>query len=112
MRTGPRRDRTAGRGGAPRRPLAPLAATLAALVLLAGCATTLPSPERTASGLAYRVFVPPGAASAALPVVVFLHDYYGDDGILWRQGVIAELAERMRSGRAPRFVVLAPAGDH
>lgn len=61
----------------------------------------------------YRVLLPadprPGER---LPVVYFLHDYFGDSGILWRSGAALELQRRMASGALPRLVVIAPDGDH
>lgn len=42
------------------------------------------------------------------PVLVFLHDGYGNVRTLERRGVAAELAARMSDGRMPEFLVVAP----
>lgn len=42
------------------------------------------------------------------PVLVFLHDGYGDVRTLDRRGVAAELFARMSDGRLPEFLVVAP----
>jgi S-formylglutathione hydrolase FrmB len=42
------------------------------------------------------------------PLLVFLHDGYGDVRTLERRGVAADLAARMADGRLPEFFVVAP----
>ena len=42
------------------------------------------------------------------PVLLFLHDGYGDVRTLERRGVAADLAARMADGRLPEFLVVAP----
>lgn len=42
------------------------------------------------------------------PVLVFLHDGYGNVSTLARRGVAAELSRRMADGRLPEFLVVAP----
>lgn len=60
-----------------------------------------------------RVFLPPpGGSQRPLPTIYFLHDLFGSDSILWRQGVMSELEARMRRGEIPRVVVVAPEGRH
>jgi S-formylglutathione hydrolase FrmB len=57
------------------------------------------------------VLEPPSYRSNATrryPLLVFLHDGYGDVRTLERSGVAAELATRMADGRLPEFVVVAP----
>ncbi|HMA18599.1 MAG TPA: alpha/beta hydrolase-fold protein, partial [Thermoanaerobaculia bacterium] len=86
----------------------------------AGCATTtgvpglsyesfptasLPSPARC------LVLEPPSYRSLparSYPLLVFLHDGYGDVRTLERRGVAADLAARMADGRLPEFLVVAP----
>jgi enterochelin esterase family protein len=64
------------------------------------------------STLPYRVFLPPGyPGGAPYPTLYFLHDYFGDSGILWKQGVIAVLEKRMSAGELPPMVIVAPEGD-
>jgi S-formylglutathione hydrolase FrmB len=66
---------------------------------------SLPSPAR------YLVIEPPSYArspSRRYPVLVFLHDGYGNVRTLDRRGVAAELAARMSDGRIPEFLVVAP----
>lgn len=42
------------------------------------------------------------------PVLIFLHDGYGNARTLERRGVAAELRARMADGRLPEFFVVAP----
>jgi S-formylglutathione hydrolase FrmB len=42
------------------------------------------------------------------PVLYFLHDGYGDVLTLERRGVAADLAARMRDGKLPEFLIVAP----
>lgn len=94
--------------------------TGAVAILAAGCASTrvlpglsyvsietasLPEPARC------LVLEPPSYRSnpaRRYPVLVFLHDGYGDVETLERRGVAAELASRMSDGRLPEFFVVAP----
>lgn len=90
---------------------APLALALVVASMGVACGA-VPPRTRVPGGVAYRVLLPPEPAARPWPVVVFLHDYFGDDGILWRQGVAAELSARMRAGAVRPFVLVAPGGDH
>ncbi len=66
---------------------------------------SLPSPAR------YLVIKPPSyghSPSRRYPVLVFLHDGYGNVRTLDRRGVAAELTARMSDGRLPEFLVVAP----
>ena len=59
------------------------------------------------------VVVPPSYAtspSRRYPVLYFLHDGYGDGLSLERRGVAAEALARMRDGRLPEFLIVAPDG--
>lgn len=94
--------------------------TGAVAILAAGCTST-----RALPGLAYVSFetgsLPEPAKCLVLeppsyranptrryPVLVFLHDGYGNVETLERRGVAAELASRMSDGRLPEFFVVAP----
>ena len=102
-----------------------LAATIPAaalsFLLAAACATappagmhverietrSLPSPNEV------LVVTPPSYASSPsrrYPVLYFLHDGYGDGLSLERRGVAAEAFARMRDGRLPEFLIVAPDG--
>lgn len=66
---------------------------------------SLPSPARC------LVLEPPSYRSRptrSYPLLVFLHDGYGDVRTLERRGVAADLAARMADGRLPEFLVVAP----
>jgi putative tributyrin esterase len=95
------------------------AGLLAATLALPGCASnrgpglsyadfateSLPSPARC------LVLEPPSYrrdTDRRYPVLVFLHDGYGNVGTLDRRGVAAELFARMSDGRLPEFLVVAP----
>ncbi len=90
-------------------------------VLAAACATapppgmrvemvptrSLPSPNEV------LVVTPPSYESSPgrrYPVLYFLHDGYGDGLSLERRGVAAEALARMRDGRLPEFLIVAPDG--
>ncbi len=45
------------------------------------------------------------------PVLYFLHDGYGDGRTLERRGVAREALARMRDGRLPEFLIVAPDGS-
>jgi S-formylglutathione hydrolase FrmB len=94
--------------------------TGAVAILAAGCAST-----RTLPGLSYvsietaslpeparcLVLEPPSYRASPdrrYPVLVFLHDGYGNVETLERRGVAAELFRRMSDGRLPEFLVVAP----
>ncbi len=47
-------------------------------------------------------------AGRRYPVLYFLHDGYGDGATLERRGVAAEAMARMRDGRLPEFLIVAP----
>jgi putative tributyrin esterase len=89
------------------------------ITLATGCATArvpgmsyatfstaaLPSPARC------LVLEPPSyrtAAARRYPLLVFLHDGYGNVRTLERRGVAADLFARMADGRLPEFLVVAP----
>jgi S-formylglutathione hydrolase FrmB len=66
---------------------------------------SLPAPPRC------LVLEPPSYARSPqrrYPVLLFLHDGYGDVRTLERRGVAADLAARMADGRLPEFLVVAP----
>jgi S-formylglutathione hydrolase FrmB len=44
------------------------------------------------------------------PVLYFLHDGGGDEGVLFRQGMIAALDTAMRAGEIPEILVVCPRG--
>lgn len=44
------------------------------------------------------------------PVLYFLHDGQGDEAVLFRQGLIAELETAMKEGRLPELIVVCPRG--
>jgi len=98
-----------------------LLAVLNAALSVGGCTTaavpavsyasaptaSLPSPAQ------YLVIEPPSyvrSPSRRYPVLVFLHDGYGNVHTLDRRGVAAELLARMADGRLPEFLVVAPGG--
>jgi S-formylglutathione hydrolase FrmB len=59
------------------------------------------------------VATPPSYESAPLrryPVLYFLHDGQGDEAVLFRRGLIDELAAAMRGGRFPEMLVVCPRG--
>ena len=66
---------------------------------------SLPSPAEC------LVLEPPSYARSPqrrYPLLVFLHDGYGNVRTLDRRGVAADLAARMADGRLPEFFVVAP----
>lgn len=66
---------------------------------------SLPSPARV------LVLEPPSyrdEPGQRYPLLVFLHDGYGDVRTLDRRGVAAEISARMADGRLPEFLVVAP----
>jgi S-formylglutathione hydrolase FrmB len=70
-------------------------------------AASLPSPAEV------LVVTPPSYASSPgrrYPVLYFLHDGYGDGRTLARRGVAAQALARMRDGRLPEFLIVAPDG--
>jgi len=92
---------------------------LASLALSMACASAPAPPAERLPGLGpgaegrYRVWLPPGyPAAAPYPVLYFLHDYFGDDDVLWRKGAIANLEASLGDGSAGGFVLVAPRGDH
>ncbi len=103
-----------------RSPSRPTLAGILASLLSAACASapagmrvekvatrSLPSPNEV------LVVTPPSFATEPnrrYPVLYFLHDGYGDDRSLERRGVAAEALERMRDGRLPEFLIVAPDG--
>lgn len=93
------------------------AASLGVALLLAAGNSDAPKPIRVEaplgrSGGEFRVWAPPASAGAGpFPVVYFLHDLWGSDAILWRQGVAQRVAARVARGEVPPFVLVAPEGD-
>ena len=94
-----------------------LLASLLLAAALGGCGGSLPPHERhfgplpVAAGGSYRVLEPPpGAGPGPFPVVYFLHDFWGGDGILWRHGVAQRLAAAVAAGELPPFLLVAPEG--
>jgi putative tributyrin esterase len=70
-------------------------------------AASLPSPGEV------LVILPPSYetdAARRYPVLYFLHDGYGDGRTLVRRGVASDARERMRDGRLPEFLIVAPDG--
>lgn len=71
------------------------------------------SSDRLPKPVRYLVLTPPsyGASpSRRYPVLYFLHDGYGTEATLVRRGIASELHQRMRDGRLPEFLVVAPGG--
>ena len=69
---------------------------------------SLPSPGEA------LVITPPSydaSPQKRYPVLYFLHDGYGDGHTLARRGVAAEALARMRDGRLPEFLIVAPEGS-
>jgi S-formylglutathione hydrolase FrmB len=65
------------------------------------------------AGEPYTVYLPPSylaEPARRYPVLYFLHDAYGDEFSLYREGVARALDEAMRSGRLPEIIIVAPAG--
>lgn len=102
-----------------------LAATLRAAALsslLAAACATAPPPGMRVESVAtpslpspneVLVITPPSYESSPgrrYPVLYFLHDGYGDGLSLERRGVAAEALARMRDGRLPEFLIVAPDG--
>ncbi|MGH9399797.1 MAG: alpha/beta hydrolase [Thermoanaerobaculia bacterium] len=89
-----------------------LAASLACVTI----ATTGVSLERAATSALpkpgeYLLVKPPSfnrEPRRRYPVLYFLHDGYGDVLTLERRGVAAQLTARMRAGKLPEFLVVAP----
>lgn len=48
--------------------------------------------------------------SRRFPVLYFLHDGQGDEGVLWREKVADVLFEKMRAGDIPELILVAPRG--
>ena len=102
-----------------RRRTAPIALVLT-LLIASACASArpgmhhekiptaaLPSPNDV------LVVTPPSydaSPDRRYPVLYFLHDGYGDSASLDRRGVAEEARERMRDGRLPEFLIVAPDG--
>jgi S-formylglutathione hydrolase FrmB len=49
--------------------------------------------------------------SRRFPVLYFLHDAQGDEGVLWREKVADTLFEAMRAGNLPELLLVAPRGN-
>ena len=98
---------------------------LLVVLLAVGCAATSATRMPGPPGLSYvtvptaslpappkcLVLEPPSYARSPqrrYPVLLFLHDGYGDVRTLERRGVAADLARRMADGRLPEFLVVAP----
>jgi len=110
------RDRRA-RGTAPSLRFLALAGLLAAGPTAAATSgVTYERVETTSMPGSVRclVILPPSYAtspSRRYPVLYFLHDGYGDGRTLQRRGVAADALERMRDGRLPEFLIVAPDGS-
>jgi S-formylglutathione hydrolase FrmB len=94
---------------------------LLAALLVAGCAAgRYPLARReigrsaaVPGGEPFTVYLPPSYRidrSRRYPVLYFLHDAYGDDLSLYREGVAKVLADAMRAGRLPEMIIVAPEG--
>ena len=94
-----------------------LPAACLAAAFCAGAAAEFPrrhSPTRDLPhGGTYSVFLPPSYAAGTrrYPVLYFLHDVYGDDRVLFKNGVIARLDAGMRAGTLGEFILVCPEGD-
>jgi len=90
---------------------------IAALAVGAGgCVSAMPAAQHLAAPLGplggeVRVLAPPTSAVGPLPVVYFLHDFWGSDAVLWQHGVAQRLLAREQSGDLPPFLLVAPEGD-
>ena len=98
-------------------PRAPHLAIALLAIAVGACGSAIPSAMHLAAPLGplggeVRVLAPPaGAGSDAIPVVYFLHDFWGSDAVLWEHGVAQRLAAREASGDLPPFLLVAPEGD-
>jgi S-formylglutathione hydrolase FrmB len=93
---------------------------IAAAVLAIGCASARHAPNVSYDSIPTAslpspahclVLEPPSYRSIPgrrYPLLVFLHDGYGDVRTLERRGVAAELTARMADGRLPELLVVAP----
>lgn len=74
---------------------------------------TVPTQSLPSPGEALVITPPSYDASPQkrYPVLYFLHDGYGDGRTLARRGVAAEALARMRDGRLPEFLIVAPEGS-
>ncbi len=89
-------------------------------VLLADAGSAAPDPDVHVEKIATAalpapaevlVVTPPSYASSPgrrYPVLYFLHDGFGDGRTLARRGVAAQALARMRDGRLPEFLIVAP----
>lgn len=99
--------------------MTPKAFLVSMMVVLTGCSSArLPgstyarvATKSLPSAAEYLVIEPPSYARSPgrrYPVLVFLHDGYGDVRTLERRGVAADLSARMSDGRLSEFLVVAP----
>ena len=59
------------------------------------------------------IFTPPSydaSPEKRYPVLYFLHDGGGDEAVLFRHGVVAELDKEMRAGTLPEMILVCPRG--
>jgi S-formylglutathione hydrolase FrmB len=79
-------------------------------VVAAAVVETLSTPRLPAPAV-ITVMTPPSYAeepARRYPVLYFLHDGYGDEKVLYRNGVAQELFDEMRAGRLPELLVVTP----
>lgn len=69
------------------------------------------APLGPAGGRVRVLAPPPSAGPGPFPVVYFLHDFWGSDAVLWRQGVAQRLQRAEETGEVAPFVLVAPEGD-
>jgi S-formylglutathione hydrolase FrmB len=92
-----------------------------AILVAASCASAPPgarwetvSTHSMPKPVHVLVVTPPSYArelGRRYPVLYFLHDGYGDGLTLARRGVAVDALERMRDGRLPEFLIVAPDGS-
>jgi S-formylglutathione hydrolase FrmB len=86
-------------------------------LLMGGCGSAAPTAQRVPApvgpeGGRFRVLSPPSSAgSGPFSVVYFLHDFWGSDAVLWRQGVTERLLRAQEKGEVGPFLLVAPEGD-
>jgi S-formylglutathione hydrolase FrmB len=88
------------------------------LLLLVGCSGAAPPAHHVPaplgpSGGRFRVLAPPppSAGAGPFPVVYFLHDSWGSDAVLWKQGVAQRLVRAQEEREVAPFLLVAPEGD-
>lgn len=87
------------------------------LLLFLACGSASPNAQHVAApvgpeGGRFRVLQPPPSAGAGpFPVAYFLHDFWGNDAVLWRRGVAQRLRSGEEAGEVAPFLLIAPEGD-